>query len=184
MGAQVRRVGEGIVRSAVDNGPVAPSSLSSPSPSGLGPGPRPPVLVVDDDRDSRTVTGAILVRAGFVVVEAAGALAALEAAAETRVACAVLDVHLPDFSAFELCRRLLHSHRWDATPVVFVSARTPGPELRRRMEALGFVYLERPFRAAQLLAAVGDALATGAGLGAGQRRRWQVLAGAEEAVLA
>ncbi|HUY97531.1 MAG TPA: response regulator [Verrucomicrobiae bacterium] len=157
-------------------------SYSSASPSGLGPGQS--ILVVDDDRDSRTVTGAILARAGFTVVEAAGGLPALKVAAGTRVACAVLDVHLPDFSAFELCRRLLHSHRWDRTPVVFVSARTPGAELRLRMEALGFVYLERPFRAAHLLAAVGDALATGEGLGAGERRRWQVLAGAEEAVLA
>jgi len=158
--------------------------LSPGSPTGLGLGPRQPILVVDDDPDSRTVTGAILARAGFTVVEAAGALAALELAAATRFACAVLDVHLPDFSAFELCRRLLHTHRWDRTPVVFLSAKTPGAELRLRMGAVGFVYLERPFRATHLLAAVGDALATGEGLRAGERRRWQVLAGAEEAVLA
>jgi DNA-binding response OmpR family regulator len=63
-------------------------------------------------------------------------------------------------SAFEVCRRLLASSHWSWTPVIFTSARQPRLDLRVSMQAGGFAYLPKPFRAYHLMAAVGDALAS------------------------
>ncbi len=181
MGAHVGRPGERFVRSAADNGGMTLGPLIT---SGAGVVPRQAILVADEDRGRRLVTGAILARAGFTVLEAAGALEALEVAGAAPAALAVLDVELPDLDTFELCRRLLHLPAWARTPVVFTTDHPPVSERRQRLEALGFVNLVRPFRAAELLAAVGDALATGDGLAVGERGRWQVLAGSVEAASA
>ncbi len=118
-----------------------------------------PVLVVDDDAQSLTAIGAILRQAGFRVVEARDAATALARAADRAFACAVLDVDLPDRTGFDLCRQLLGTERWAATPVIFCSARVAGPGAREWMTPGGFAYVSKPCRAADLLAAVGGALA-------------------------
>ena len=65
------------------------------------------VLIVDDHADFRLVARALVEVGGFRVVgEAATGTEALEAAAELRPQVVLLDVHLPDFDGFTVCREL------------------------------------------------------------------------------
>ena len=118
------------------------------------------ILVADRDDVSRTGTASILRRLGFEVIEADSSRAALAQARRGRYACAILDLNLVEMSAFEVCRRLLARTQWSWTPVIFTSARQPRLDLRVSMQAGGFAYLPKPFRADNLMAVVGDALAS------------------------
>ncbi len=136
-----------------------------PAPAGTQRPPRRPstdrtILVADRDQLSRTTTVAILRRLSFQVVEAESSRGALNQARQGPFSCVILDLNLMETGAFELCRRLLAKSGWGWTPVIFTSGRQPPVAVRMEMLAGGFDYLAKPFRADQLLACVGDALAS------------------------
>jgi DNA-binding response OmpR family regulator len=64
------------------------------------------VLLVDDNRDLRRLVMRLLERLGYVVHEASTAATAFSITARERPALVLLDVHLPDISGYEVCRRL------------------------------------------------------------------------------
>jgi DNA-binding response OmpR family regulator len=147
---------------------------------------RPPqertILVADRDELTRTATVAILQRLNFHVVEADSSRSALGHASRGPFSCVILDLNLVETGAFELCRRLLAKAGWGWTPVIFTSGRPPRTDLRMDMLAGGFDYLCKPFRADQLLACVGDALASAGDIRAARPDRELVLSRAESAV--
>ena len=77
------------------------------------------VLVVDDEQSFRSSEAAILRSAGYVVVEAADGLEALEVLRSGPVGAVVLDVAMPRCDGLELLGALE-----DPPPTVLVSART------------------------------------------------------------
>ncbi len=79
------------------------------------------VLVVDDTDAGRYVTCRILRRAGYRVIEAVTGQQALEQAA-TQPCMIVLDIKLPDFSGFEVCRRLRAEPSTAHIPVLHLSS--------------------------------------------------------------
>lgn len=93
-----------------------------------GPGPKhssPTVLLVDDEPDVRLVTGLLLRRAGYTVVEADTGRAALDVIREGAVVDVVLlDVMMPEMTGPEALPEL---RQLDPTlPVVFYSGFDPG----------------------------------------------------------
>ncbi|MEV5841623.1 fused response regulator/phosphatase [Streptomyces sp. NPDC051985] len=90
------------------------------------------VLVVDDEPASRYAIGTVLRRAGHeVVAVGSGAEALSELDVRLRKGhlpdVALIDVHLPDMSGFELCRRLRERPHMAGLPVVHFSALTVAP---------------------------------------------------------
>ena len=79
------------------------------------------VLVVDDNPTTRYTTARVIRAAGFETCEAATGGEAL-ALASRQVSAVVLDVHLPDFSGFEVCRELRLKPETATLPVVHLSA--------------------------------------------------------------
>jgi PAS domain S-box-containing protein len=79
------------------------------------------ILVVDDNEAGRYVTCRILRREGYQVIEAATGQQAMEQAA-TLPGMIVLDVKLPDFSGFEVCRRLRADPATANIPVLHLSS--------------------------------------------------------------
>ena len=70
----------------------------------------PSVLVVEDDAPFREHVCGVLESAGFTVAEAASGEEALRIAADREPSLVVLDVHLPGFSGYEICRSLREEH--------------------------------------------------------------------------
>lgn len=108
------------------------------------------VLVVDDVAASRYAMGAMLRRAGYQVVAAAtGHEALVELDVRLRKGnlpdVALIDVHLPDMSGFELCRRLKARPHMAGLPVVHFSAAAVAPGDRSQgLDAGGEAYLAVP----------------------------------------
>src|SRR4029077_7645237 len=130
------------------------------------------VLIVDDTDDSRELAVTILEHAGFACIAAetgggevgggrAGGPAARaggEAHAAPRASgpdAIVLDVHLPDFDGFEVCRRLKADPGTTTIPVLFLSATYTGLDARRHGVQSGAQgYLTKPYEPEELVSAV------------------------------
>jgi PAS domain S-box-containing protein len=113
------------------------------------------VLIVDDDLGVLRMSAAMLSAAQFRVLEAANARAALELIArEPEVACAVVDLVLPDADGLALVDEL--RRRKPILPVVVCS----GAVNRIPTDRADLVLLEKPFRYSQLIEAVWRSLST------------------------
>ena len=113
------------------------------------------VLIVDDTDDSRELAVTILEHAGFAVTAAATGAEALAAARAGGPDTIVLDVQLPDFDGFEVCRRLKADPGTTAIPVLFLSATHTGLDARRHGVQSGAQgYLTKPYEPVELVSAV------------------------------
>ena len=123
------------------------------------------LLIVEDNATNRYILGSWLGRAGHTVLEAGDGGQGLALLAERRRSgepmpeLAVVDVHLPDMSGFEVCERIKGGRYTAGMPVIHVSAtaiaaadRTQG--LDRGADA----YLTEPIAPGELLATVSATL--------------------------
>src|SRR5437867_4348201 len=117
----------------------------------IGPGGRGlRVLVVEDTRRMAGLLRRGLQEEGYAVDVVANGEDAVWMASENPYDAIVLDVVLPDFDGFEVCRRIREAGRW--APVLMLTARDG---VRDRVEGLDVGaddYLTKPFAFAELLA--------------------------------
>jgi two-component system, NarL family, nitrate/nitrite response regulator NarL len=112
------------------------------------------ILIVDGDRQSRTLISRVLKRVGYSTYEAETGEEALAAAKRERPALVVLEALLPGVSGYEVCRELKDEFG-ETLPIVFVSGNRTEPGDR----VAGFLvggddYLVKPFDPNELLARV------------------------------
>jgi len=113
------------------------------------------VLVVDDEPPIRRFLRASLEAAGFVVVSADDAAAALVAVASEKPDVVILDLGLPDRSGFEVITEV---RKHSPVPIIVLSARS---DERSKVEALDLgadYYIGKPFGMAELMARLRAAL--------------------------
>jgi len=109
------------------------------------------ILVVEDEP---TLADAVLARlnaAGFDTAYAATGPAALAVAREERPDALVLDVMLPGFDGFEVCRRLQEEV---PVPVLMLTARDAESDLLAGLGAGADDYLTKPFSMRELIARI------------------------------
>jgi two-component system response regulator MprA len=110
------------------------------------------VLVVDDDAAIRRMLERTLAAEGYDVATAADAGNALAAIERTIPDLLVLDVGLPDFDGFAVCRRL--RDKGLALPVLMLTARDAVPDRVAGLDAGADDYLVKPFAPEELVARV------------------------------
>jgi DNA-binding NarL/FixJ family response regulator len=112
------------------------------------------ILIVDDDRHSRTLISRVLRRAGYSTYEAETGDEALAAAKRARPALVIVEALLPGMSGYEVCRELKDEFG-EALPIVFVSGNRTEPGDRVAGLLLGGDdYVVKPFDPDELLARV------------------------------
>ncbi|GMU65147.1 MAG: DNA-binding response regulator [Acidobacteriota bacterium] len=111
------------------------------------------LLIVDDDADLRAILGFALRDAGFVVVEAAGAAAALERAEAELPDLVVLDLNLGRDDGLEVLPQL-RAREGNPRPVLVLSVRAAEEDVVRALDLGADDYLTKPFSPRTLLARV------------------------------
>ena len=111
-----------------------------------------PILLVEDDRDSRTMLTTALESAGLSVVTATNGVEAFNLARAHRPSLILLDLMMPPMSGEEFRRAQLANADIRKIPVVVVSAHYDAARIARRMRASG--YLSKPIDFDQLSALV------------------------------
>src|SRR5215475_4187172 len=112
----------------------------------------PAILVVDDEKNIRDLVRTLLERAGYRVIEAADAEAALAVLRERMLEPQLLltDIVMPGMSGLALAA---HAHHLRPTlPVLFMT----GFAEEYQDELSGSVVLRKPFKPTELLAAIQD----------------------------
>lgn len=122
----------------------------------------PPKILIAEDND--TIAGALeglLQRKGMTTERAADGVLALSRIIAAPPDALILDLQLPRLHGIELLKKLRQSPRTRNLPVIIVTGVYKGDQYIQAARALGVSsYLEKPFRAADLLAAVHQALGT------------------------
>jgi len=108
------------------------------------------VLVVEDEVKMAGLLKRGLEEEGYAVDMSGTGQDALWLASENPYDAVVLDVMLPDFDGFEVCRRLRAAGRW--SPVLMLTARDAVPDRVSGLDAGADDYLTKPFSFAELLA--------------------------------
>ncbi len=110
------------------------------------------VLNVDDYEAGRYATTRVLRQAGFEVIEAGSGTEAVSLAGR-QPDLVVLDVNLPDFDGFEVCRRLKSDPVTAGIPILYLSALYYDLEHRiRGLEVGADAYLKQPVEPRELVA--------------------------------
>lgn len=112
------------------------------------------ILVVEDDALFREHVRDVLESAGFAVVEAGTGEDAVRMASESQPSLVLLDVHLPGFSGYEICRTLREDHGQRIGIIFLSGSKTDSID---RATGLGFGaddYVLKPFEPDELVARV------------------------------
>ena len=117
----------------------------------------PIVYVVDDDASFRKAVSRLLRTAGLEVEALASAKEFLEHPMVDRPSCLVLDVQMPGPSGMDLQAALQEARR--DIPIVFMTGHGDVSTSVRAMKGGAVDFLEKPFRAPELLACVQRGLA-------------------------
>lgn len=80
------------------------------------------VLLVDDDKEFRTVAALVLESAGYLVIEAVDGLSALEAMQTMKPDVIISDLHMPLMDGRVFCKRVREVEGWANIPFVILSA--------------------------------------------------------------
>lgn len=114
------------------------------------------LLLVDDDRLILATLARSLRDAGYETETANSGEAALDRAAATRFALAVMDMRMPGLSGVETARRLQVEH---GVPALFLSAYGDRESVHEAVAGGTLGYLVKPVNASQLIPAIEAALA-------------------------
>ncbi len=143
-GAGFRRLGDNVVM-------ISSGNNVSRLGREVSPVSRPRVLAIDDDKTITSFLRRALSYAGFEVDIAHDGAEGLERALVTRPAVVVLDVMMPGFDGFEVCRRL---RAGDDVPILMLTARDEVSDRVRGLEYGADDYLVKPFAHEELIARV------------------------------
>ena len=113
--------------------------------------PAPTVLVVEDDPTILQLLEVNFEMEGFTVVRAEDGLLGLEAARSKRPDVIVSDVMMPKMSGLELVRALKATNDTKAIPVILLSAKAQGADVRLGLEAGADDYVTKPFEPLELI---------------------------------
>lgn len=109
------------------------------------------ILLVEDDTALRGALEELLTRDGYEVIKASSVRTA-QAAMNSDIDLAMLDVGLPDGDGVSLCRQ------WRSegveTPILFLTAKDEELDVIRGLDAGGNDYVTKPFRMQELLSRI------------------------------
>jgi chemosensory pili system protein ChpA (sensor histidine kinase/response regulator) len=113
---------------------------------------RPAVMVVDDSLTIRRITGRLLARAGYEVVEARDGVDAVEKLRSVLPQVLLLDIEMPRMDGFELTRHVRGDPRLRHIPIIVISSRTADKHRHYATELGVNLFLGKPYQEDELLA--------------------------------
>lgn len=116
------------------------------------------ILVVDDEEDIREMLLMVLENAGMNATAVATAEEAQQSLAQDTVDLLVLDWMLPGISGIEMAKRLKRDSRFNALPIILLTARAEKDDRICAFEAGVNDYITKPFSPRDLIIRVKSAI--------------------------
>jgi two-component system cell cycle response regulator DivK len=102
------------------------------------------ILYVEDNLDNRTLVRRILTAEGYTLIEAANATQALEILNTTRPDLILMDINMPDMDGYSLTAKIKDTPRFEATPIIALTANVMRGDRERSLEAGCDGYIQKP----------------------------------------
>lgn len=110
----------------------------------------PRILVVDDNRISQQVIGALLAKGGWQFDTASDGMAALDAASKTAYQLVLMDLQMPGMDGLETTAKLRQIEGYAGTPVLALTADVSDLVRGKCRDAGMNAFIEKPIHAAEL----------------------------------
>jgi two-component system phosphate regulon response regulator PhoB len=118
----------------------------------------PNILIVDDEPAIRQMLCFALAGDGYRCLEAASIDEAQQVLGDTRPDLILLDWMLPGISGVDFARRLKRDPKWQAVPLIMLTAKAEELDKIKGLDAGADDYITKPFSTRELLARVRAAL--------------------------
>jgi CheY-like chemotaxis protein len=141
------------LQALIDSGGPAGES-AQPGDYATMTGERPFVLLVEDDPVNRTLAKRILTAHNYPFAEAVDGAAALDAIADRRPDVILMDLSLPVMNGWEATERIRRDPDLAGIRILAVTANAMAGDRERALSAGCDDYLTKPFRPAELVAAL------------------------------
>jgi DNA-binding NarL/FixJ family response regulator len=112
------------------------------------------VLVVDDTPGTLGVLNEVLEDAGYTVLMAQSAAAAMVVVERVLPDIILIDAVMPGMDGFEACRRMKRNPALAMVPIVFMTGLTESEDVVRGLEAGGVDYVTKPLQLAEVVARI------------------------------
>jgi len=120
--------------------------------------PKIRILAVDDSVVNLKLLSIFLGKEGFEVITSHQSVETLSLAMLHEPALILLDTSMPGLSGLEVLHQLKANTRTQAIPVVMVTARNQGADVKTALEAGAFDYVKKPHDEAEIVARVRSAI--------------------------
>jgi DNA-binding response OmpR family regulator len=114
----------------------------------------PVVLIVDDEPNNFDVMETLLQGQDYQLHYSASGQEALDAVAVFQPDVILLDVMMPDLDGIEVCHQIKTQRRWQAVPIIMVTALNAKADLARCLEAGADEFISKPVNGLELRARV------------------------------
>lgn len=119
------------------------------------------ILIVDDKATSRELLRTVLENDGYIIVEAADGLEAIQKAHAEKPALILLDLQLPVRSGYEVLTELRGDSRYAALPIIALTASAMQGDQEKALAAGFTAYLSKPVALIHLRAEIKRILKSG-----------------------
>jgi DNA-binding response OmpR family regulator len=112
------------------------------------------IMAVDDDPEVLDTLGRVLERESFEVGLARSAAEALDKLDKRAPSAMILDIMMPGMDGITLCRQLRRDSRFNALPILFLTAKGSTEDVVDGLDAGADDYVVKPFELAELRARI------------------------------
>lgn len=115
---------------------------------------QPSILVVDDEPDNFDVIETLLPEQGYELHYASSGQAAINVLDTVQPDLILLDVMMPGVTGIEVCQQIKAHAKWQAVPIIMVTALNTREDLARCLQAGADDFIGKPVNAVELRARV------------------------------
>ncbi|MEA2754013.1 MAG: hypothetical protein QOJ54_302 [Aliidongia sp.] len=110
------------------------------------------VIGVDDESGNLQMLASLIEAAGFTFMGTSSGAECLTLILRIQPRLILLDIEMvPGMDGFETCRRIRHDVRLKAVPIVFLTARKTGEDVKKCLTAGGNDFIVKPFDPVKLV---------------------------------
>ena len=120
--------------------------------------PKTKILVVEDEEDFRTILIHLLQKEGYQAFSAGNGEEGLKAYVKEAPDLVLLDVHLPDMTGFDICRKIRAEGPRAKTPIILCTVRSEVAPVAEGLGSGADDYVVKPFEIRDLLDRISSAL--------------------------
>lgn len=116
------------------------------------------ILMVDDEPDFLDMVRTRLEAGGYEIITASDGQQGLERAKKEKPDLIILDLMLPRMDGYKVCGLLKKDTRYSRIPIIILTARAQGEDVKLGAELGADAYIIKPFDAAALLGKIKELL--------------------------